>query len=66
MAIAVFEIVDDFLSKKDLQEILKSKWADLLIHGDVTILTHVFVLTKFLFCIECYFKDLDGIRYLIA
>jgi len=40
---AVFEIVDDFLSKKDLQEILKPKWADLLIHGDATILTLEFV-----------------------
>tara|TARA_R110002072_G_scaffold296074_1_gene467509 strand:- start:52963 stop:53139 length:177 start_codon:yes stop_codon:yes gene_type:complete len=58
--------VDDFLSKKDLQEILKSKWADLLIHGDVTILTHVFVLTKYLFWIEGYFNQLAGFNHLIA
>jgi len=63
---AVFEIVDDFLSKKDLQETLKSKWADLLIHGDITILTDAFVLTKYLFCIDCYLNQLAGISHLIA
>ncbi len=37
----------DFLSKKGLQEKLKSKWADLLIHGDATILTDAFGFNKF-------------------
>jgi hypothetical protein len=41
--------VDDFLSKKDLQETLKSKWADLLIHGDGTILSQVVGLYKYCF-----------------
>jgi hypothetical protein len=40
-------IVDDFLSKKGLQEKLKSKRADLLIHGDGTILTFAFGFNKF-------------------
>jgi hypothetical protein len=39
--------VYDFLSKKGLQEKLKSKWADLLIHGDATILTDAFGFNKF-------------------
>jgi hypothetical protein len=39
--------VDDFLSKKGLQEKLKSKWADLFIHGDCTILNDAFGFNKF-------------------
>lgn len=58
--------MDDFLSKKDLQEILKSKWADLLIHGDDTILTYVFVLSKYLCSIYCYFRHIGWISCLIA
>ncbi len=58
--------MDDFLSKKDLQETLKSKWADLLIHGDVTILSHAFVLSKYLCSIDCYFRYIGWISCLIA
>jgi|TARA_Y100000034_G_scaffold102872_1_gene128016 hypothetical protein len=43
-----YGIVDDFLSKKGLQEKLKSKWADLLIHGDSTILSLPILIRKFL------------------
>ncbi len=66
MVNAVFEIVDDFLSKKDLQEILKSKWADLLIHGDVTILTYEFVLNKYLLTIDWFFNNIVGISCLFV
>ncbi|PZX52667.1 hypothetical protein LV85_01969 [Algoriphagus chordae] len=55
-----------FLSKKDLQETLKSKWADLLIHGDVTILTYEFVLSKYLFVIDCYFNKIAAFSCLIV
>jgi hypothetical protein len=41
--------VNDFLSKKDLQEIIKPKRAGLLTHGDATILTYGFGFSKFLF-----------------
>lgn len=58
--------MDDFLSKKDLQEILKSKWADLLIHGDVTILTYEFVLNKYLLTIDKFFDHIVRFRHLFA
>jgi hypothetical protein len=46
--------VDDFLSKKGLQEKLKSKRADLLIHDDVTILIVDFGFNKFLFQLQVF------------
>ena len=49
-----FGIVDDFLSKKGLQEKLKSKRADLFIHGDDTILTDAFGINKFFVLIQLF------------
>jgi len=40
--------VDDFLSKKGLQEKLKPKWDGLFIHGDATILSYPCLIRKFL------------------
>ncbi|OOG69259.1 hypothetical protein B0E43_19815 [Algoriphagus sp. A40] len=53
--------MDDFLSKKGLQEKLKSKRADLLIHGDGTILTHAFGFNKFFVSIQ--FFESQGIEF---
>lgn len=49
---AVLGIVDVFLSKKGLQKKLKSKRADLLIHGDDTILTDTDGFNKFFVLIQ--------------
>ena len=46
--------MDDFLSKKGLQEKLKSKRADLFIHGDVTILNDAFGFNKFFVLIQFF------------
>lgn len=50
----VFGIVDNFLSKKGLQEKLKSKRADLFTHGDGTIITDAFGFNKFFVLIQFF------------